>query len=88
MFGLKKMKKNITWKEDFVSMINIKNSSYIFVGLILLFSALLDYMLLTFAYRDFSWWLVIMFIYAPLGIIFGFNLLLKQLKTMIIGEKI
>ena len=81
------MKKNITWKEDSVLMIDIKNSSYIFIGLILLFSALLDYMLLTFAYRDFSWELSLMFIYAPLGIIFGHSLLLKQLKTIISREK-
>ena len=74
------MMKNITWKEGSVLMIEIKQSVFIFIGLALLFSGLIDHMLLAFAYRDFSWGLVGMFIFAPLGMALGYYLLQKVVK--------
>ena len=82
------MMKNITWKAGSVLMIKFKDSTYIFIGLMLWFSALIDYMLLVFAYRDFSWGLVGMFIYAPIGIVFGYSLLQQQLKKLLVDKKI
>ena len=74
------MMKNITWKEGSVLMIEIKQSVFIFIGLALLFSGLIDHLLLAFAYRDFSWGLVGMFIFAPLGIALGYYLLQRAVK--------
>ena len=74
------MMKNITWKEGSVLMIEIKQSCFIFFGFMLLFSGLIDHMLLAFAYRDFSWSLVGMFILAPIGIPLGYYLLIKTAK--------
>ena len=69
-------------------MIEIKQSVFIFIGLALLFSGLIDHMLLAFAYRDFSWGLSVMFIFAPLGIALGYYLLQRQLKAIINRKKI
>ena len=80
--------KNTTWKEGFALMIEIKQSVYIFIGLMLLFSGMIDLMLLAFAYRDFSWGLSAMFIFAPLGIALGYYLLQRQLKAIINRKKI
>ena len=55
----------------------MKEAGIMFVGLMLLFAGVLDYMLLTFGYRDFSWGLVGMFIFAPIGIPLGWYLLQK-----------
>ena len=75
------MMKNITWKEGSVLMIEIKQSCFIFFGFMLLFSGLIDHMLLAFAYRDFSWGLIGMFIFAPLGIALGYYLLQRATKS-------
>ena len=77
------MMKNITWKEGSVLMIEIKQFGLIFIGLMLLFSGLIDHMLLAFAYRDFSWGLSAMFIFTPLVIALGYYLLQRQLKAII-----
>ena len=74
------MMKNITWKEGSVLMIEIKQFGLIFIGLMLLFSGLIDHMLLAFAYRDFSWGLVGMFMLSPIGIPLGYYLLIKAAK--------
>ena len=74
------MMKNITWKEGSVLMIEIKQSCFIFFGFMLLFSGLIDHLLLAFAYRDFSWGLTAMFIFAPFGIALGYYLLQRAVK--------
>ena len=58
----------------------MKEASLMFVGLMLLFAGTIDYMLLAFAYRDFSWGLVGMFMLAPIGIPLGYYLLIKAVK--------
>ena len=68
-------------------MIEIKQSVFIFIGLALLFSGLIDHLLLAFAYRDFSWGLSAMFIFAPLGIALGYYLLQRAVKVIINKEK-
>ena len=55
----------------------VKEAGVMFVGLMLLFAGAIDYMLLAFGYRDFSWGLVGMFILAPVGIPLGWYLLQK-----------
>ena len=55
----------------------------IFIGLTLMFLGLINYMLLAFAYRDFSWGLSAMFIFTPLVIALGYYLLHRQLKAII-----
>ena len=59
----------------------MKEAGIMFVGLMLLFAGVLDYMLLTFGYRDFSWGLVGMFILAPVGIPLGWYLLQKGARA-------
>ena len=54
-----------------------KEAGVMFVGLMLLVAGTIDYMLLAFGYRDFSWGLVGMFILAPVGIPLGWYLLQK-----------
>ncbi|SVC06346.1 uncharacterized protein METZ01_LOCUS259200 [marine metagenome] len=54
----------------------------------LLFSGLIDHLLLAFAYRDFSWGLIGMFIFAPLAIALGYYLLQKAVKVIINKKKI
>ena len=58
----------------------MKEASLMFVGLLLLFAGIIDYMLLAFGYRDFSWGLVGMFMLAPIGIPLGYYLLIKAAK--------
>ena len=53
----------------------IREASVMFVGLMFLFAGTIDYMLLAFGYRDFSWGLVGMFILAPVSIPLGWYLL-------------
>ena len=55
----------------------MKEASLMCVGLLLLFAGTIDYMLLAFAYRDFSWGLVGMFMLSPIGIPLGYYLLIK-----------
>ena len=55
----------------------MKEASLMCVGLLLLFAGTIDYMLLAFAYRDFSWGLVGMFMLSPIGIPLGYYLLQK-----------
>ena len=55
----------------------VKEAGVMFVGLLLLFAGTMDYMLLAFGYRDFSWGLVGMFMLAPIGIPLGWYLLQK-----------
>ena len=55
----------------------VKEAGVMFVGLLLLFAGTMDYMLLAFGYRDFSWGLVGMFMLAPVGIPLGWYLLQK-----------
>jgi len=59
----------------------MKEASTMFVGLMFLFAGTLDYMLLAFGYRDFSWGLVGMFILAPVGIPLGWYLLQKGARA-------
>ena len=58
----------------------IREAGVMFVGLMLLFAGTMDYMLLAFGYRDFSWGLVGMFILAPIGIPLGWYLLQKAAR--------
>jgi uncharacterized membrane protein len=58
----------------------MKKASLMCVGLLLLFAGTIDYMLLAFAYRDFSWGLVGMFMLSPIGIPLGYYLLIKAVK--------
>ena len=58
----------------------MKEASLMCVGLLLLFAGTIDYILLAFAYRDFSWGLVGMFMLAPIGIPLGYYLLIKAVK--------
>ena len=58
----------------------IREAGVMFVGLMLLFAGAIDYMLLAFGYRDFSWGLVGMFILAPVGIPLGWYLLQKAAR--------
>ena len=55
----------------------LREASVMFVGLMFLFAGTIDYMLLAFGYRDFSWGLVGMFILAPVSIPLGWYLLQK-----------
>ena len=55
----------------------VKEAGAMFVGLMLLFAGAIDYMLLAFGYRDFSWGLVGMFMLSPIGIPLGYYLLIK-----------
>ena len=55
----------------------VKEAGVMFVGLMLLFAGAIDYMLLAFGYRDFSWGLVGMFMLAPVGVPLGWYLLQK-----------
>ena len=55
----------------------MKEASTMFVGLIFLFASTISYMLLAFAFRDFSLILLIQFILTPVGIPLGFHLLQK-----------
>jgi len=59
----------------------VKEAGTLFIGLLLLFAGAIDYMLLAFAYRDFSWGLVGMAMLAPISIPFGYYLLLKGART-------
>ena len=61
----------------------MKEASTMFVGLMFLFAGALDYMLLAFGYRDFSWGLVGMFMLAPIGIPLGWYLLRKGATSVI-----
>ena len=65
--------------KDFMKEV-MKEASLMFVGLLLLFAGTIDYMLLAFAYRDFSWGLVGMFMLSPIGIPLGYYLLIKAVK--------
>ena len=58
----------------------MKEASLMFVGLLLLIAGTIDYMLLAFAYRDFSWGLVGMFMLSTIGIPLGYYLLIKAAK--------
>ena len=58
----------------------IREAGVMFVGLMFLFAGTIDYMLLAFGYRDFSWGLVGMFILAPVGIPLGWYLLQKAAR--------
>ena len=58
----------------------MKEVSTMFVGLMFLFTGIIDYMLLAFGYRDFSWGLVGMFILAPVSIPLGWYLLQKAAR--------
>ena len=58
----------------------IREASVMFVGLMFLFAGTIDYMLLAFGYRDFSWGLVGMFILAPVSIPLGWYLLQKAAR--------
>ena len=58
----------------------VKEAGVMFVGLLLLFAGTMDYMLLAFGYRDFSWGLVGMFLLAPVGIPLGWYLLQKAAR--------
>ena len=58
----------------------MKEASLMCVGLLLLFAGTIDYILLAFAYRDFSWGLVGMFMLSPIGIPLGYYLLIKAVK--------
>jgi hypothetical protein len=55
----------------------MKEASTMFVGLMFLFAGALSYMLLAFAFRDFSWLLLAQFILTPVGIPLGWYLLQK-----------
>ena len=67
----------------FTYILNFMKNFIIFIGLTLMFSGLINYMLLAFAYRDFSWGLSAMFIFTPLVITLGYYLLQRQLKAII-----
>ena len=58
----------------------IREAGVMFVGLMFLFAGTIDYMLLAFGYRDFSWGLVGMFLLAPVGIPLGWYLLQKAAR--------
>ena len=55
----------------------VKDAGTLFIGLLLLVTGTIDYLLLAFAYRDFSWGLVGMSMLAPIGIPLGYYLLQK-----------
>ena len=55
----------------------IKEASTMFVGLMFIFASTLSYMLLAFAFRDFSLMLLVQFILTPIGIPLGYYLLVK-----------
>ena len=55
----------------------MKEVSTMFVGLMLLGTSAISYMLLAFAFRDFSWLLLAQFILTPVGIPLGWYLLQK-----------
>ena len=61
-------------------MIEIKQAGFIFIGFMLASFGLIDHILLTFAYRDFSFGLIGMFIFAPLGMALCYYLLQKAAK--------
>ena len=58
----------------------MKEVSTMFVGLMFLFAGALSYMLLAFAFRDFSWLLLAQFILTPIGIPLGCYLLQKAAR--------
>lgn len=58
----------------------MKEASLMCVGFLLLFAGTINYMLLAFAYRDFSWGLVGMFMLSPIGVPLGYYLLIKTAK--------
>ena len=58
----------------------MKEASTMFVGLMFLFAGALSYMLLAFAFRDFSWLLLAQFILTPIGIPLGWYLLQKAAR--------
>ena len=66
----------------------VKEAGALFIGLLFLVTGTIDYMLLAFAYRDFSWSLVGMFILAPIGIPLGYYLLQKGTRADFITKKI
>ena len=55
----------------------MKEASTIFVGLMFLLASAVSYMLLAFAFRDFSLILLAQFILTPIGIPLGYYLLQK-----------
>ena len=55
----------------------MKEASTMFVGLIFLFASAISYMLLAFAFREFSWLLLTAFILTPISIPLGWYLLQK-----------
>jgi uncharacterized membrane protein HdeD (DUF308 family) len=59
----------------------MKEASTMFVGLMFLFAGALSYMLLAFAFRDFSWLLLAQFILTPIGIPLGWYLLQKGARA-------
>ena len=58
----------------------MKEVSTMFVGLMLLGASGMSYMLLAFAFRDFSWLLLAQFILTPIGIPLGWYLLQKAAR--------
>ena len=58
----------------------MKEVSTMFVGLMLLGTSATSYMLLAFAFRDFSWLLLAQFILTPIGIPLGWYLLQKAAR--------
>ena len=61
----------------------MKEVSTMFVGLMLLGTSAISYMLLAFAFRDFSWLLLAQFILTPIGIPLGWYLLQKGATSFI-----
>ena len=59
----------------------MKEASTMFVGLMFLFAGAMSYMLLAFAFRDFSWLLIAQFILTPVGIPLGWYLLQKGARA-------
>ena len=66
----------------------VKEAGTLFIGLLLLVAGTIDYMLLAFAYRDFSWGLLGMAMLAPIGIPLGYYLLQKGARTDFKQKKI
>ena len=68
-------------------MIEVKQFINISIAIILIILGLFDHILLTFAYRDFSIGLSVMFIFAPLTVALGYYLLSRELKLIITTKK-
>ena len=66
----------------------VKEAGTLFIGLLLLVAGTIDYLLLAFAYRDFSWGLLGMTMLAPIGIPLGYYLLQKGARTDFKHKKI